>query len=264
MILKSCYFGCALAIAIALSHSQLMAQPNVDQFVDFSTTGLPGRLFIPDEAASSARPVILFLHGAGETGTNNTSQVNGNIDNLLAEAQSRGAFLYAPQAPTFGWNSISRTDTIMSMVDQIFATQNSDANRLYVTGLSMGGGGTWNMANRYGDQIAAVVPIAGINPSGDFDGSNLVDMPTWAFHARNDNVVNRSATINTVNRILDAAGEPRISDPGTAGFEYQNDNLDLAYTQYASGGHGIWGESIIRLRFMIGCLLAVCQNLNQV
>ncbi|MEM7312771.1 MAG: alpha/beta fold hydrolase, partial [Planctomycetota bacterium] len=231
-----------IALAILGLGGVAIAQPNVDQFIDFSTDGVPGRLFVPDQAADSARPVIVFLHGAGETGNNNTSQVNGNIDNLLAAAQDRGAFIYAPQATTFGWNSVSRTNTVMSMVEQIFATQNADSNRLYVTGLSMGGGGTWNLGNRYSDQIAALVPIAGINPSGDFDGANLVDIPTWAFHARNDNVVNRSATINTVNRILDAAGEPRIDDPGTPGFEFRSDNLDLAYTQYSSGGHGIWGR----------------------
>src|SRR5882724_1688824 len=86
--------------------ARIAAAANVSDFIDFSLHGgrtgvlLPGRLYVPPEATSNPaapRPFILFFHGAGEDGTNNTSQINGNIDNLLAEAKRRGAFLYAPQ-----------------------------------------------------------------------------------------------------------------------------------------------------------------------
>src|SRR5215211_7046098 len=96
---------------------QIAAAANVADFIDFSLRNasnqvvLPGRLYVPPEAASdptTPRPLILFMHGAGEDGTNNTSQVNGNIDNLLAEAKRRGAFLYAPQT-TSNWSSAALT-----------------------------------------------------------------------------------------------------------------------------------------------------------
>lgn len=219
-----------------------MAQPNIDFFDDFSTPGLPGRLFVPPESVDDARPVILFLHGAGETGTNNTAQVNGNINNLLDEAQERGAFILAPQTPTFGWTSQNRTDQVMSMLDEVMLQHNADPNRVYITGLSMGGGGSWAMSARYSDRFAASVPICGVNAGGGFQPANLVDMPTWAFHARNDGVVSVNETRNRVNEILTAAGEPTVSFPNSGNFEYASDNLDLSYTEWATGGHNIWGQ----------------------
>src|SRR6476659_8805222 len=92
---------------------RIAAAANVADFIDFSLRNasnqviLPGRLYVPPEAASdptTPRPFILFMHGGGEGGTNNVSQINGNIDNLLAEAKLRGAYLYAPQT-TNNWSS---------------------------------------------------------------------------------------------------------------------------------------------------------------
>jgi len=143
----------------------IVAQENVEFFTDFSTRGLPGRLYVPPEAADGPRPVIVFLHGAGERGSDNVAQINGNINNLLSMAQSRGAYLYAPQRTSGNWNLTAVTDAVMSMTDQIVNQQNGDNNRLYVTGLSLGGGGTWNMASRFADRFAAAVPIAGVNPA---------------------------------------------------------------------------------------------------
>lgn len=60
------------------------------------------------------------MHGAGESGTNNAAQVNGNIDNLLAEAKRRGAFLYAPQT-NGGWSSATILDRVASMLDRALA-----------------------------------------------------------------------------------------------------------------------------------------------
>ena len=220
---------------------------SVDDFIDFSSDPLPGRLYVPSEAEDPAapRPFILFLHGAGETGSDNVSQVNGNIDNLLNAARQRGAFLYAPQATTFNWTDSGRTTNVMTMIDQALAEQNADPSRLYVTGLSMGGGGTWNMLNRFSEQFAAGVPIAAVNPSGDFDPARLVDKPTWAFHARDDSVVSKNSSRNTINRILSVANEPTLDFPpdnDSNTFEYLNETLELNYTEWPTGGHGIWGR----------------------
>src|SRR3954451_1958058 len=141
---------------------------NVADFIDFSLRNvrnqvtLPGRLYVPPEATSdptTPRPFILFFHGAGEDGTNNTSQINGNIDNLLAEAKRRGAFLYAPQT-TNNWSSTTTTGDVLTMVQSAEATLNVDRSRLYITGLSNGGGGTWNMVSRYPKVFAAALPIS--------------------------------------------------------------------------------------------------------
>jgi dienelactone hydrolase len=235
----------ALALSATLALVSLASAANVNDFLDFSRPSVPGRLYVPPEAAdpSEPRPLILFLHGAGETGTNNVSQVNGNIDNLLQGAKDRGAFLYAPQATTFTWADQARTANVMSMIDQALLDFNVDPERLYVTGLSMGGGGVWNMLNRFDDRFAAGVPIAAVSPGGDFNPANLVGKPTWAFHARNDSVVSASATRNVVNSVLAAASAPLISYPtdNFSTLEYRNGIVGVNHTEWPSGGHGIWG-----------------------
>ena len=225
---------------------------SVIDFIDFSLRGdngellLPGRLYVPSESLAdpdASRPLILFLHGAGERGTNNVSQINLNIDNLLAEAKQRGAFLYAPQSNT-SWADLMVTMHIDAMLGRALSEQGVDPFRLYVTGLSMGGGGVWNLMHRYPDRFAAGVPIAAIAPAAGFNPANLTDQSTWAFHARNDSVVHFSASRNAVNSILSAVGEAPPNYPGirdtTTFFEYASSALDLRYTEPPSGGHGIW------------------------
>jgi predicted peptidase len=264
-------------LAVLVLIPRIAPAANVADFIDFSLRNgrnqvtLPGRLYVPPEAASdptTPRPFILFFHGAGEDGTNNTSQINGNIDNLLAEAKRRGAFLYAPQT-TNNWSSTTLTADVMTMVGQAETTLNVDAHRLYVTGLSNGGGGTWNMVSRYPGVFAAAVPIAGVSPSADFTPSRLLSEPIWAFHARNDATVSVSVSRNTVNRILitdlqtlpsypaaNSTSDFFISNPdlashrtienlirpggGVSEFLIPGSHLDLMYYEFTTGGHGIW------------------------
>jgi predicted peptidase len=120
----------------------------------------------------SARPLILFMHGAGETGTDNVDQINRNIDNLLAEAKVRGAFLLAPQTNTT-WADTTITSRTATMIDRALAAQHVDVNRIYVTGLSLGGGGVWNMLNRYPTRFAASVPIVGVAADGQIGSDDL-------------------------------------------------------------------------------------------
>ncbi len=246
----------ALVAISSLCCSLFAASP--DDFEVFSGPGVPGRLFVPSEAATSetARPFFLFLHGAGESGLNNRNQINGNIDNLLSASKERGAFLYAPQAATqsggiYEWDDRTRTDAVMSMVSNAVDQYNIDPDRVYITGLSMGGGGTWNMSTRYPDRFAAAVPIAGVRAASDFDPSVMLDTPSWAFHARNDTVITKQRSRDRVNEMLEAAGEPAIesfpadNDSATT-FEFQfqdpQNGTDIKYTELPTGGHGIWGS----------------------
>lgn len=241
------YRRCLFYAFSCLLPGNVLFAASVNDFLDYSTAGVPGRLYVPPEASTSAepRPLILFLHGAGETGSNNSAQVNGNIDNLFDEAKQRGAFLYAPQATTFTWADTTRTSTVMSMVDQAILDYNIDPDRLYVTGLSMGGGGVWNMLNRFDDRFAAGVPIAGVFPGNDFDPAHLVGKPTWAFHARNDGTVPSVTSRNVVDQILAAASSRSIlyaaPSDSLQTFLYSNSEVGLRFSEFPRGGHGIWG-----------------------
>jgi predicted peptidase len=131
------------------------------------------------------------------------------------------------------------------MVDRALAELNLDQTRLYVTGLSMGGGGTWDVLNRYGARFAAGVPICAVAPGADFNPANMLDESIWAFHARNDGTVNVNTTRNIVNRILAADGEAPWTFPTSADVtepEFSSPTIDLKYTDYRLGGHSIWGR----------------------
>jgi predicted esterase len=218
---------------------------SVADFLDYSMPGLPGRLYIPPEASIPLedRPFILFMHGAGEVGNNNLSQINFNIDNLLDAAKQRGAFVYAPQA-NGSWGDTTRTNNVMAMIDQALTSYNIDPDRLYVTGLSMGGGGTWDMLNRFEDRFAAGLPICGVSPSGTFTPSNLVGTPTWAFHARNDTTVSVTTSRTVVNQIVGAASQGLLNLPATSEpfstVLYSNDQVGIKYTEWPDGEHPIW------------------------
>jgi predicted peptidase len=153
------------------------------------------------------------------------------------------------------------------MVQIAETTLNVDTRRLYVTGLSNGGGGTWNMANRYPGVFAAALPISAVAPSTDFTPSRLLNEPLWVFHARDDATVAVSVDRTTVNKVLSAAHQALptypasgsttdffISNPdlpshqivetiiqgGATEFRIPGSQLDLMYYEVTTGGHNIW------------------------
>ena len=190
----------AFAAAIVLLAAQAPAA-SVNDFIDYTLRNelnavqLPGRLHVPTSFASEPtklRPLILFLHGSGESGTNNLAQINGNIDNLLTATKARDAFLYAPQTNS-GWANSSILSRAMDMIDRAIAERSVDPNRIYVTGLSMGGGGAWNFLHQFADRVAATVPICGVYPSFPFLPETIVNEPIWAFHGRSDRNCSRAS-----------------------------------------------------------------------
>jgi predicted peptidase len=110
----------------------------------------------------------------------------------------------------------------------------------------MGGGGTWDFVSQFSDRIAAAVPICGVSPSSSFLPASVVDEPIWAFHARNDPTVSPTASRSVINRLLNEVSEPLPSYPPlnnfTADFNFNSSLLDLRYTEFRTGGHGIWGQ----------------------
>lgn len=241
----------AALLAWQLTCGTTLSAASVSDFADFSLLGsggqvlLPGRLYIPPEAIANPaqpRPLITFFHGAGENGTDNLKQINGNIDSLLAVAKSRGAFLYAPQI-TSQWD-INITSMIDTMLSKAVSEQNVNAQRMYLTGLSRGGGGVWSMLSRYPDRFAAAIPIAANPPYADFIATRLDEQSIWAFHARNDPTVGVDWSRQTVNAILNAGGQPTLTYPPfsdtTTTVNFASNVLDLRYTEFPTGGHGIW------------------------
>jgi len=240
--------ACVCVVLSACLVTRAAPAANVNEFLDFSLRSgpsmlLPGRLYVPPEALSdpaTLRPLVVFLHGGGGRGTNNVAQLNQDIDQLFAEVKRRAAFLYAPQAP-LNWRPRAVTDRVITMLDRAAAEYNVDPNRLYLTGYSSGGGGTWNMLSRYPDRFAAAAPVAPVSAEPDFVPANLVGQPIMAFHARNDAVASVITTRNVINRILAAGQHPTPAYPGAAApdFSFSAADLDLHYIEPAGGGHSV-------------------------
>jgi predicted peptidase len=149
-------------------------------------------LHLPDgyEKASPKKwPMILFLHGSGERG-DDLERVKMHGIPMIAERDPSFPFIaLSPQCPEDSADSswLGEQDAVMTLVNEIITNYNVDPNRLYLTGLSMGGYGTWYLAAEYPGRFAAIAPICGGgNPKRI---KELSGTPTWVFHGKKDDVV---------------------------------------------------------------------------
>jgi predicted peptidase len=162
-------------------------------------------LFLPEDYGADPHkkwPLLLFLHGLGETGDDLEMLKMHGIPKVVEEWDDFPFITVSPQCPYRScW--MSEADTLNALLDDVVETYAVDAERVYLTGLSMGGYGTWHLATQYPDRFAAVVPIAG---GGDPDQvCALKDVPIWAFHGAKDDVVYPEESKKMVNA-LEACG----------------------------------------------------------
>ncbi len=181
---------------------------------------LPYCLYLPDNYSSDKKyPVILFLHGAGEIGNDNTLQLN-NIKNMFTYnadyiAQS---ILICPQTPE--WWRLDRENyqdgkgTLSSAINLLKEIQNKyscDSNRTYLTGLSMGSFATWSVLERYGDMFAAAVPVCG--GGNEMMAESYVDIPIVMYHGTADPTVSFQSSQRTYDAIVAAGGTKAMLIP---------------------------------------------------
>ncbi|MEN6386692.1 MAG: prolyl oligopeptidase family serine peptidase [Phycisphaerales bacterium] len=144
-------------------------------------------LYLPKDYGKTGEkwPLIVFLHGAGERGNDlNKVKVHG-IPKMLDTRDDFQFVVVSPQCPANAWWT-DYLQSINALIEQIAKEYNIDESRIYMTGLSMGGFGTWNMAERYPDLFAAIAPICG---GGETFLANYIKAPVWAFHGAKDDIV---------------------------------------------------------------------------
>jgi predicted peptidase len=184
-------------------------------------------------------PLIIFFHGAGERGSDNESQTI-HIDKLVRDSSVRadfGFFLIAPQCPAdkkwsnLDWKKKKHVQPadpswamklVHKLVDSLKKVLDIDTTRIYVTGMSMGGYGTWDYCARYPKEVAAAVPVCG---GYDFDTAKKIkNISFWVFHGAQDKVVPVENSRGMVNGLKKA-------------------KANVKYTELAGVGHGAWLEA---------------------
>jgi predicted peptidase len=190
------------------------------------------RLLKPENYdAKQKYPLVIFLHGMGERGDDNNAQLLHGVAEFAKEENRKKypCFLAAPQCPkTTTWSDFGKefkkepTEALRLMFGMISSLQKEysiDDKRIYITGLSMGGFGTWDAISRKPDLFAAAVPVCG---GGDVKNAETVaKVPLWIFHGAKDNAVPVERSRSMVEAIKKAGGDPK-------------------YTEYPNEGHASW------------------------
>jgi predicted peptidase len=174
-------------------------------------------------------PVVLFLHGAGERGDDNEAQLK-YFPTWMAEAKMREkypCYVIAPQCRKGKSWSVGNwaakdsdampkepTDQLkvaIAILDTLLKSDRPvDDKRIYLTGLSMGGYGSWELAMRQPERFAAVAPVCGGGDESQAD--KLVKVPVWAWHGDADNAVPVDRSRNMIAAIKKAGGEPKYTE----------------------------------------------------
>lgn len=201
------------------------------------------QVFVPRNWNKSEKwPVILFLHGHGESGDDGLLQTGEGIGNAIRAGVERFPFLVVfPQCRKGDWWTTAAMETqALQALDQTVKEFKGDPQRIYLTGLSMGGFGTWDMGSKYAGRFAALVPICGgvrlshhVAGAPDVDDSpdlyataarKIGKTPLWAFHGGADDTVPVTESRKLVEALKAAGGNVR-------------------YTEYPGVGHNSWDKA---------------------
>lgn len=230
----------ALTVALPLHAEDYTARV----FTNHAGQTIPYRLLVPaNYDATKKYPLVLFFHGAGERGSDNAAQLKHGA-NLFTKPENRAqfpCFVLAPQCPhgqqwvNMPWGNDSGTRppqpsaAMQLALDALDAVQKEfsvDPQRLYVTGLSMGGYATWDCITRFPDRFAAAAPICGGGDEKTVTPA-VAKVPVWAFHSFDDNVVKVKRTRQMIAAMRAAGGSPKY-------FEYfglGHNSWDKAYSE---------------------------------
>lgn len=164
-------------------------------------------------------PVVVFLHGSGECGKDGVKQTTVGLPTLLAADPAKYPFIVVmPQAADL-WYRGDNAVAVWMALDEVLKKYRTNRDRIYLTGLSMGGFGTWELAVTRPDVFAAIVPICGLAPTEFLP--NIVHLPVWAFHGAADPNVPVKGSRDAVAELKRLGAKPK-------------------YTEYPGVGHNCW------------------------
>ena len=203
---------------------------------------LPYRLYCSNQAALTAEavPLMVFLHGAGERGNDNSAQLTHCVNYFLDDTVTdRYPFLLlVPQCPdgkrwvNTDWSlpehqmenePTAELFCVMTLVDSLIDGGAVDPSRVYISGISMGGFGVWDALQRWPDKFAAAIPICGGGDPAYAD--RMKDIPVYIFHGLQDDIVMPSRSIQMYNALKTAGSQEAL------------------LVTYPDLAHGCWDEA---------------------
>jgi predicted peptidase len=245
----------AFAAFLLLAPTPALAQRAETGFLDRTVTlrGTTHRyqVYVPAAYAGSTQrwPVILFLHGGGETGSDGLRQTSVGLPSAIRSFPAKyPAIVVMPQMPSDSAWLGTPAQTAMAALDQTLAEFRTDPDRVYLTGLSMGGNGTWNLAYHFPERFAAIAPICAfisvfprmrasrpITPADSGDAfaaiaRQLRRVPTWIFHGELD----RAVSVTESRRAAEALKAVGAS---------------VRYTEILGGEHNVWDATYASPQF---------------
>jgi len=211
-------------------HSKGMAQ--IHQFQKTGKQKLAYLLYLPDNYEQNAIekwPLILFLHGSGERGTDVWKVAAHGPPKIITNNPVAFPFIMiAPQCPE---GQIWQSESLLSLLDEICRKHRVDLSRVYVTGLSMGGYGSWDLGMAFPERFAAIAPICGggelisVLLSSREKSAALKTLGIWAFHGAKDSVVPVEESQRMVDTVKKAGAK------------------DVKLTIYPEAEHDSWTET---------------------
>jgi len=217
-------FNLASAFAEETAEPESVQQEHSFEVQVTRTIHLNYLLFLPEgygEDSEKKFPLILFLHGAGERGDDLALVKVHGIPKIVEKQKDFPFIAVSPQCPEGSWWS-HETEALKKLLDDVIANYTVDADRIYLTGLSMGGFGTWDLAMEYPQKFAAIAPICG---GGDPEKACVIkDMPVWVFHGGKDQTVPIEQSEKMVKALEECGG-------------------NVQFTVYPEAGHDSWTET---------------------
>ena len=213
-----------LFLLLLMFLNALHAQQNEEQF------NIPVNylLYLPQDYGKDTTkvwPLMLFLHGSGEAGTDLQKVKVHGPPKLVDQGKQFPFIIVSPQAPpNEGWEP----QVIVRLIYDLEKKYKVDIDRIYLTGLSMGGFGTWSIAMKFPWIFAAIAPICGGGDTADI--SKLKHMPVWCFHGAKDNVVKPEQSYHMINALKKYNKDVRLTIYPEANHDswtatYNNDSL---------------------------------------
>jgi predicted peptidase len=196
----------------------------IDKTIDYNGAPVKYVVYVPKGyKAETPHPTILFLHGSGEQGADGQKQVAVGLGPAIRKAEDKWNYLVVfPQKPQGRGGFMEHEKLILDILEKTKKEYKVDEKRLYCTGLSMGGMGTWALACKHPGLFAAIAPVCGGgNPA---EAPKIKDLPTWNFHGDKDTAVPIKRSQDMIDAIKAAGGDPK-------------------FTIYPGVGHNSWDKA---------------------